>query len=342
MERSGVGDESPFLEWDWLASLEKAGAVGGKTGWGSRPLVARENGRLVAACPVYLKLHSEGEFVFDWGWADASQRAGIPYYPKILVGVPFTPVTGARFLAAPGEDRGRWIALLGEALRDTCIANEISGVHVNFCQDEELDALEKLDFQVRFGLQYHWLNDGYASFEDYLARFRSKRRNQIRRERRELERQDVVIETYAGSEIPGRTLFPPMYEFYKTTVQEHFYGRQYLNFPRLRTLTRPLPGTARLSSSRARANNSLAEPSTSPRPAFCTVDTGVPHDPCGTSTSTSATTRPSSIASTQALNASNRVQGGNYKQLRGFDPQPTRGAPTSCENRAWRKPLDSF
>ncbi len=225
-----VGNESPFLEWEWLASLEQAGAVGERTGWGSRPLVVRDSGRLVAACPLYLKLHSEGEFVFDWGWANASERAGITYYPKMLVAIPFTPVTGARFLAAPGQDRQRWITLLGESLRDTCIANDLSGVHVNFCRDDELDALEKLDFQVRFGLQYHWLNAGYASFDDYLGRFRSKRRNQIRRERRELERQGVVIETHVGSAIPDE-LFPPMYEFYKTTVQEHYYGRQYLNFP---------------------------------------------------------------------------------------------------------------
>ena len=91
-----VGDDSPFLEWEWLASLEEAGCVGGGTGWEPRPLVARENGRLVAAAPLYLKQHSEGEFVFDWGWADAAERAGIAYYPKLLVGVPFTPVTGAR------------------------------------------------------------------------------------------------------------------------------------------------------------------------------------------------------------------------------------------------------
>ncbi len=100
-----VGDESPFLEWDWLASLEEAGCVGPETGWQPRPLVVRDGTRLVAACPLYVKGHSEGEFVYDWGWADAAERAGVRYYPKLLVGVPFTPVTGARFLVAEGEDR---------------------------------------------------------------------------------------------------------------------------------------------------------------------------------------------------------------------------------------------
>ncbi|HIF99938.1 MAG TPA: GNAT family N-acetyltransferase [Myxococcales bacterium] len=319
-----VGDESPFLEWDWLASLEKAGAVGGKTGWGSRPLVARENGRLVAACPLYLKLHSEGEFVFDWGWADASQRAGIPYYPKILVGVPFTPVTGARFLAAPGQDRGHWIALLGEALRDTCIANEISGVHVNFCQDEELDALEKLDFQVRFGLQYHWLNDGYGCFEDYLARFRSKRRNQIRRERRELEHQGVVIETHVGSDIPD-DLFSPMYEFYKTTVQEHFYGRQYLNFPLFELLRDHF--RERLVFIVARQGEQLIGGT------FNVAKGDVLYGRYWGATRSLRYLHFNVCyyaAIEHCINAGlGRFEpgaGGNYKQLRGFDPQPTRSA----------------
>jgi predicted N-acyltransferase len=96
-----VGDASPFLEWDWLASLEQAGCLAPETGWKAWPLVAREQGRLVAACPLYLKGHSEGEFVFDWSWADAAERAGLSYYPKLLVGVPFTPVTGPASSSPP-------------------------------------------------------------------------------------------------------------------------------------------------------------------------------------------------------------------------------------------------
>src|SRR5512145_1464951 len=132
-----VGDESPFLEWDWLAGLEVAGAVGAGTGWQPRPLVVREAGELVAACPLYVKSHSEGEFVFDWGWADAAARAGIEYYPKLLVGVPFTPVTGARFLCAPDASRDACIALLAGALRELCGEHGFSGVHVNFCREDE-------------------------------------------------------------------------------------------------------------------------------------------------------------------------------------------------------------
>ncbi len=225
-----VRDESPFLEWEWLASLERAGAVGNQTGWQARPVIARDGDRILAACPLYLKQHSEGEFVFDWSWADASQRAGIDYYPKMLVAIPFTPVTGARILVAESEDRERWISLLGEALRQTCISNDFSGIHINFCHEDELDGLEALGYQVRLGFQYQWVNQQYESFDEYLGRFRSKRRNQIRRERKELDRQGVVVETFVGHDIPDR-LFEAMYEFYEATIQSHYWGRQYLNFP---------------------------------------------------------------------------------------------------------------
>jgi predicted N-acyltransferase len=225
-----VEDQSPFLEWEWLASLEHAGAVGEQAGWIPRPLVVRDQGEIVAACPLYIKLHSEGEFVFDWGWASAAQRAGIDYYPKMLVAVPFTPVTGARFLFAPGADRARWMPVLASALRDTCHQNDLSGVHVNFCLPDESRALEEAGYKVRVGMQYHWHNHDYDCFDDYLSRLRSKRRNQIRREQRELEHQRVVIEKLRGDDIPDE-LFESMYQFYLSTVQGHYYGRQYLNFP---------------------------------------------------------------------------------------------------------------
>ena len=223
-----VGDGSPFLEWEWLASLEEAGCVGRGSGWTPRPLVVREGGRLVAAVPLYEKTNSEGEFVFDWGWADAAERAGIPYYPKLLVGVPFTPVTGARVLTAPGVKRGETIARVGAALLELCREGELSGVHVNFCGADEIEALRPLGYELRVGVQYHWHNAGYACFDDWLARFRSKRRNQIRRERREVAESGVRIETLAGDAIPD-ALFEPMFRCYLRTIRSRAWGRQYLN-----------------------------------------------------------------------------------------------------------------
>jgi predicted N-acyltransferase len=223
-----VGDQSPFLEWDWLASLEQAGCVGPDTGWQPRPLVARENGRLLAACPLYVKGDSEGEFVFDWGWADAAERAGIHYYPKLMVGVPFTPVTGARFLVAAGEDRDYWIGQLSAGLREICAENGLSSVHVNFCHEQETAPFENSEYLCRVGIQYHWHNHGYRSFDDYLGAFRSKKRNQIRRERRAMQEADVEIETVSGDEIEDG-LFEPMFRCYLATIEAHYYGRQYLN-----------------------------------------------------------------------------------------------------------------
>jgi predicted N-acyltransferase len=223
-----VGAGSPFLEWEWLASLEDAGCVGPETGWAPRPLLLREAGRLVAACPLYLKGHSEGEFVFDWGWADAAERAGIAYYPKLLVGVPFTPVAGARLLTAPGEDRPLRVRQLAAALAELCAGNRLSGAHVNFCGEDERDALAEAGFLPRLGFQYHWRNAGFARFDDWLAALRSKRRNQVRREQRALEEQGLAIERLVGDAIPD-ALIRPMFEIYLTTIRGNPWGRQYLN-----------------------------------------------------------------------------------------------------------------
>jgi uncharacterized protein len=223
-----VGQGSPFLEWEWLASLEQSGAVGGRTGWMPRPLVAREGGRLVAATPLYLKLDSQGEFVFDWSWADAAERAGIRYYPKLLVGVPFTPVAGARILVRDGADREVWIRRMGAALRELCDQNQLSSAHVNFCREEEIDALRSAGFELRIGVQYQWRNEGYRDLADYLARFRSKRRNQIQRELRAMDEQGIRIEVLQGDEIPD-AIYPAMERFYHATLDKKVYGRAYLN-----------------------------------------------------------------------------------------------------------------
>src|SRR5438552_2201264 len=223
-----VGDGSPFLEWEWLAVLEDSGAATAATGWLPRFLTLWEGERLVGACPLYVKGHSLGEFVFDQNWAAAAARAGIAYYPKLLVAVPFTPVTGARFLAAPGAERGEVIATLAAALEATCGESHLSSAHVNFCLPDEAAALEARGWLARTGWQYHWTNPGFASFEDYLASLRSKRRNQVRRERRELAAEGVEIVSYAGDGIPD-TLFPRMFTLYRRTIDQLPWGQQYLD-----------------------------------------------------------------------------------------------------------------
>ena len=222
-----VGEGSPFLEWDWLASLEEARCVTPKTGWQSQHLALYDDARLVAACPLYLKGHSMGEFVFDHSWADAAQRAGIEYYPKLLVAPPFTPATGVRLLTAPGANRPALIRLLGQTLQEICEQNNLSSVHINFCLADEAEVLEEIGYLKRVGLQYQWLNHGYRTFDDYLAHFRAKRRNQIKREMREMAEQGVEIDVLGGEQIPD-ALFPHMFALYKTHLDKLYWGRQYL------------------------------------------------------------------------------------------------------------------
>lgn len=222
-----VGHGSPFLEWDWLACMEEARCVTPKSGWQPQHITVYDHGRLIAACPLYIKGHSMGEFVFDHSWADAAHRAGIEYYPKLLVAPPFTPATGVRFLTAPDADRPMLIRVLGQTLQDVCKQNELSSVHVNFCLADETAVLAEIGYLKRMGLQYQWLNHGYRTFDDYLAHFRSKRRNQIKREIREMDEQGVEIDVLSGEQIPD-ALFPRMFALYKTQIDRLYWGRQYL------------------------------------------------------------------------------------------------------------------
>jgi uncharacterized protein len=221
-----VDGDSPFMRWDWLDALEKTRCVEEETGWVPHHLVAERAGRLIGACPMYLKLHSMGEFVFDYEWAEFAHRLGIRYYPKLLVGVPFTPVTGARFLTRAGENPGI-VQVMGRALAEIARKNEISSAHVNFCRDEEAAALAEVGFVRRIGLQFHWENRGYESFDDYLKSFRSDRRNKIKRERRAIAERGISIRVVEGDAVTREHL-RTMFALYKGHVDTLYYGRQYL------------------------------------------------------------------------------------------------------------------
>jgi len=205
-------DDSPFLDWDWLWAMEESKSATRNTGWSPFHMIGRigPERKIAAACPLSLKSHSQGEFVFDHGWADAAERAGISYFPKLLVGVPFTPHTGRRFLVASEYDRTRMVQMLGRALLQLCSDNKLSSVHVNFCAPEEAAALAEVGVAERLGYQYHWINAGFATFDDYLAQLKSKRRYAVRHERAALAAQGVEIRALAGDEIPD-ALFGPMY-----------------------------------------------------------------------------------------------------------------------------------
>lgn len=222
-------DDSPFVDWDWLFAMEHSRSAANDSGWAPCHLVIRHGKRrkIVAACPLYIKTHSMGEFVFDHGWADAASRAGIRYYPKLLVGVPFTPHGGRRFLIAENADRPRMIAALGRALIQLCTDNRLSSVHVNFCLPEEAKVLHSIGFLERLGYQYHWRNQGFANFDDYLGALKSKRRYAVRHERAALAEQGIRIRVFAGEEIPDG-MFGPMFDLYLSTIDKLYWGRQYL------------------------------------------------------------------------------------------------------------------
>ena len=223
-----VGEGSPFLEWDWLDGLERTGCVSPETGWVPQHVVVKDGERMVAACPLYIKSHSQGEFVFDHQWAHAARSAGIAYYPKMLVAVPFTPATGIRLMTAPGADRPALVALMGGALLKMCEQTGLSSVHVNFCGADEISPLREAGFLERVGMQYHWENHGFQEFEDYLRLFRSKRRNKLRREIREMDDVGIEISVATGNDIEDH-LFPILYELYKTHIEKLYWGQLYLN-----------------------------------------------------------------------------------------------------------------
>jgi predicted N-acyltransferase len=236
---------SPFLKWDWLDSLEQSGCVNDKTGWLPHHIVVEKDGALIGACPMYLKLHSMGEFVFDYEWAEAAHHAGIQYYPKMLVGVPFTPVTGHRFLTTASEDRVALVRFMGQALAKIAADNKISSVHVNFCLADEREALEQVGFFPRIGIQYHWQNRAFKSFDDYLASFRSDRRNKVKRERRAVTERGITIRAYEGGELTTHHL-RTMFRLYKGHVDRLYYGRQYLTQEFFEQLQRRFAGNLSL------------------------------------------------------------------------------------------------
>ncbi len=216
-------DSVPFLEWRWLAALEESGSVSPATGWHARHLTLWRGSKLVAAAPAYLKDHSHGEFVFDWSWASAAERVGLRYYPKLILAVPITPASSRRVLVASGEDRTERTRELLLGALDYARSEDLSSVHVLFPTVEECAALESVGFSIRLGVQYHWINEGYSSPAGYLARFNSKRRNQLKRERRAPAEQGIALRTLRGDDLWSADP-DEVFRLYCTTVDKHVWG----------------------------------------------------------------------------------------------------------------------
>ena len=220
-----AGQDDPFIEHAFLHALEQSGSVGRDTGWAPLHVVVRDGGRLVGALPLYVKHHSYGEYIFDWAWAGAAERAGLRYYPKLVSMVPFTPATGQHVLLAEGADRNTVMRQLLAGVNEAAARVSASSVHWLFLDPSERDLL--LDaagtLMPRETLQYHWHNDGYTSFEDYLGHFRSALRKQVRRERREAVATGLELRLLTGPEL-GDVEWQALYAFYRDTCHKRGSG----------------------------------------------------------------------------------------------------------------------
>jgi uncharacterized protein len=218
---------NPFVSYEFLSALEESGAVAGRTGWQPRYLLAEcPDGSLLGAAPSYVKSHSRGEYVFDHGWAEAFERAGGDYYPKLQIAVPFTPVTGPRLLAAPGPLADAVRSALANALVDITTASELSSAHVTFLTEPEWRALGKLGFLQRTDQQFHWQNADYVNFDDFLNRLASRKRKTIKRERKDALRAGIEVSWLAGSDLT-EAVWDAFFAFYMETGSRK-WGRPYL------------------------------------------------------------------------------------------------------------------
>lgn len=214
---------APVVRHEWLAAMEESGSAVPARGWRATHFTLWRGDRLVGAAPAWRKAHSMGEYVYDFGWANAAQSMGLEYYPKLLVGLPLSPLTAPRFLVAPGEDSGAIRrALLAGAL-EFAREHDCSSVHVLFPTDEEVGALSDCGLFHRSTLQFHWKNPGYRTYDDYLARFDSKRRHQLKRERGAAASSGITLRTVRSHELE-ETHAELAWRFYEATASRHSWG----------------------------------------------------------------------------------------------------------------------
>jgi predicted N-acyltransferase len=220
---SSQPDANPFLSFAFLHALHESGSASEASGWQPQYLTLWQGEALVAALPMYAKFHSYGEYVFDWAWADAYRRNGLDYYPKLLSAIPFTPVTGSRLIAVDEPAR----AAMVEALLGVQAASNLSSTHILYPPQAEANQLEKAGFLLRKGVQFHWQNDGYDSFEQFLSTLEQKKRKNIRAERRKVLEAGVTLR-----QLPGRDATEADWHFFKhcydQTYREH-HSTPYLN-----------------------------------------------------------------------------------------------------------------
>ena len=222
-----AGLDNPFVSHAFLAALEESGSARSKTVWLPQHLVMEDPaGRLLGVVPAYVKSHSYGEYVFDHGWAQAIERAGGRYYPKLQVSVPFTPATGPRLLVAPGEEEWSVRRTLVAGLKEVAENRGLSSVHATFLEPQDRDAFEDDGWLIRYGCQYHWHNDGYETFDDFLGALSSRKRKDIRKERQQIVSNEIEMVTLTGADLTDEH-WDVFYRFYIDT-SDRKWGSPYL------------------------------------------------------------------------------------------------------------------
>ncbi|MFH1981239.1 MAG: GNAT family N-acetyltransferase [Pseudomonadota bacterium] len=226
--RLAVPLETPFLEWEWLSLMETSGSISPETGWHPCHLTVHRAGRLVAAAPLYVKTHSSGEFVFDYVWAQAAARMGLRYYPKLVGMVPVTPLAGYRFLMDSGENASALSRLMLSAIDRFCEANALSGSHFLFIAPAVRKLFHDGGYLEWRHQSYRWANAGYRGFEDYLSRFNTNQRRNIRRERRALSAAGISLSVHGGRDLPPGA-YARMHAYYARTNDKFgLWGCKYL------------------------------------------------------------------------------------------------------------------
>jgi len=234
-EWNALAGGNPFLRHEFLNALHETGCASPKTGWGPQYLLLERDGRLAAAMPLYVKGHSYGEYVFDWSWADAYQRHGLDYYPKLLCAIPFTPVAGRRLLARNAEDA----KTLGTAALAVAQELGVSSLHCLFPASEDAEVLDEIGMMTRHGVQFHWTNEGYETFDDFLREMNHDKRKKVKQERRKVRDADITFEWREGSAISDAD-WSFFYRCYAKTYREH-YSTPYLNLPFFRSIGKSMP-----------------------------------------------------------------------------------------------------
>jgi predicted N-acyltransferase len=225
--KTSAPSHNPFISHAFLSSLEESGSATGRAGWQPQHLAAQsDDGNIVGVAPCYLKSHSQGEYVFDRGWAEAFERAGGDYYPKLQVSVPFTPATGRRLLALPGAKTADVEAGLLQGLHELCGLREASSVHMTFVPEDQWQLAAEHGFLQRTDQQFHWINNGYATFDDFLSALASRKRKLVKRERRDALANGIEIECLTGNAIT-ESAWDAFFAFYMDTGSRK-WGRPYL------------------------------------------------------------------------------------------------------------------